>query len=394
MSRCSRSATGALAALVVTLALAACSESGAQAPAGGPPPPPPEVTVVPLAAEKVTVYEEYIGQTDAADTVELRARVSGLLERQVAPDGAFVRRGDLVFTLDREPFATVLAQSRAQLAQAEAQLANSTLNLARSRPLAEEQALSQQELDSWVTRERSDRAAVEVARAQVRAADLNVSYTEIRAPRDGFLSRAQVRPGGVVTQATTLLATLYSSDPMYVNFTVPEGRVFDFQKRLAGQTGKPLPFTLTLPDGSVYPQPSRLSFVDPSVDPKSGTLQVRLAVANPKRDLKPGFLVKVKVPAYENASAVRIPGRAVTELLGRQSVYVVSADGKLESRTLAGPQRVGQDWVVEQGFRPGELVIVEGSQRIRPGLTQVKPVPPKPPAGAGKGVGGAPPGKG
>mgnify|MGYP000911229034 CR=1 FL=1 len=104
--------------------------------------------------------------------------------------------------------------------------------------------------------------------------------------------------------------------------------------------------------------------------------------------------MKVKVPAYENASAVRIPGRAVTELLGRQSVYVVSADGKLESRTLAGPQRVGQDWVVEQGFRPGELVIVEGSQRIRPGLTQVKPVPPKPPAGAGKGVGGAPPGKG
>lgn len=381
--------------IALTLLLQACGDSGAQSPPGGQAPPPPEVSVVRLTAEKVTVYEEYIGQTDAADTVELRARIGGLLERQAVPDGAFVRKGDLVFALDREPFATAVAQSRAQLVQAEAQLANSQLNLDRAKPLAAEQALSQQELDGWVTKERSDRATVEVVRAQVRAAELNLSYTEIRAPRDGFLSRAAVRPGGVVTQASTLLATLYSSDPMYVNFVVPEGRVFEFQKRLNGQkAGGSLPFTITLPDSSVYPQAPRLSYVDPTIDPKNGTLQVRLAVPNPQRELKPGFLVRVKVPAYENANAVRIPGRAVTELLGRRSVYIVEEGGKLATRELANPQRAGQDWVVSSGFTPGEMIVVEGTARIRPGLTQVKPVPFKPPAPGGPPKGSPAPQKG
>jgi membrane fusion protein, multidrug efflux system len=360
-------------------------------PAPGAAPPPPEVTVMKLSTERVTVFEEYVGQTDAADTVEIRARVNGLLERQIVADGAYVRRGQLLFALDREPFATALVQARAQLAQAEAQLANSTLNLNRSRPLAAEQALSQQELDSWVTRERSDRATVDLVRAQVRTAELNVSYTQIQAPRDGFLSRGLVRPGGVVSQATTLLATLYSSDPMYVNFTVPEGRAFDFQKRLA-QTGKAaLPFAVLLPDGTTYSQAPKLSYVDPTVDTKNGTMQIRLSLANPQRDLKPGLLVKVKVPAYENDNAVRIPGRAVTEILGRRSVYIVAADGKFEARDMVGARRAGQDWIVEKGFQPGEMVIVEGIGKIRPGLTQVKPMPPRPPGGGGGPGAGKPP---
>ncbi|MEO7403312.1 MAG: efflux RND transporter periplasmic adaptor subunit, partial [Burkholderiales bacterium] len=235
-------------------------------------------------------------------------------------------------------------------------------------------------------------------RAQVRTAELNLSYTDIRAPRDGMLGRAQVRPGGVVTQGTTLLATLYSIDPMYVNFTVPEARVFDFQKRLSGmQTGKEqsLPFTITLPDGKQYNHQPRLSMVDPAVDPKNGTLQVRLAVSNVERVLKPGLIVRVRAPSYENPNGIRIPGRAVQETLGRRTVYVVAEDGKLQVRDLIAPQRAGQDWVVEKGFQPGEQVIVEGTGKIRPGITQVRPSlakpTPKPPSapGAPK-AGGAP----
>lgn len=394
--------TTALAALVALVS--ACGDGVAQPAAKGPGgpgmAPPPEVTVLRLAPEKVTVFEEYVGQTDAVDTVEVRARITGLLERQVVPDGAAVRRGQLLFTLDREPFVAALQQARAQLAQAEANAANSRQVLERLRPLAKDQAVSLQDLDAAVARERVDAATVEVAKAQVRTAELNLSYTEITAPRDGVLSRALVRPGGVVSAATTLLATLYAVDPMYVNITVPEARVFAFQKRLAEQTGKGnvVPFELILPDGSTYAQPTRLAFVDPAVDARNGTLQVRLAVANPQRQLRPGFIMKVKVPAYEAAAAVRVPGRAVTEVLGRRSVYVVRDDGTFETRDLVAPRRAGQDWIVEQGFQPGEMVIVEGTAKIRPGLTQVKPMPPKPaggpPGGAGGGAGGPPGGAG
>jgi membrane fusion protein, multidrug efflux system len=176
-----------------------------------------------------------------------------------------------------------------------------------------------------------------------------------------------------------------------VNFTVPEARVFDFQKKLVASGAKDgaLPLAILLPDGSTYPHSPKLSYVDPVIDPKNGTLQVRLSVPNRDKQLKAGLFVKVKAPLYEADAAVRIPGRAVTEILGRRSVYVVQEDGKLEPRELVGARRAGQDWVVEKGFTPGEMVIVDGTGKIRPGLTHVKPVPPKPPAG---GPGGAPKG--
>lgn len=370
--------------LAVASFLLAASPAGVAQPAPGTQPPPPEVTVVRVQPEKVVVHQEFIGQTDAVDTVEIRARITGLLERQLVPDGAVVRKGQPLFELDREPFLAALQQARAQLAQAEANAMNSKQVLERLRPLVREQAATQQDLDAAVAKERVDSAAVDLARAVVRTNELNLSYTEILAPRDGVLSRALVRPGGVVSQASTLLATLYAVDPMYVNFTVPEGRVFEFQKRLASQTSRSgvVPYEVRLPDGSLVRPPVRLSYVDPAVDPKSGTLQVRLALANADRSLRPGFLVTVRVPVYENAAAIRIPGRAVTEILGRRNVFVVKDDGSFETRELADARRAGQDWIVEKGFEPGEQVIIEGTARIRPGIARVKPMPPKPPAPA------------
>jgi membrane fusion protein, multidrug efflux system len=379
-----------LIALALSFGLSGCGDTNAQpAPGKGPGAPgaglpPPEVGVAKLTTEKVTMFEEFVGQTDAADTVEIRSRVMAILERQVVADGEPVRRGQLLFVLDKEPFAATVAQSRAQLAQAEANHANSKQVLERIAPLAREQAVSQQDLDAAIAKERSDAALVDVITAQLRSALLNLSYTEITAPRDGLMSRAQVRPGGMVMQGTTLLATLYSNDPMYVNFTIPESRAFEFQKRLVAMNklGGTLPFAVILPDGTPYKQAPRLSFVDPVVDSRSGTLQVRLSVPNPGRELRAGLYVRVKVPFYEVVSAVRIPGRAVVELLGRRTVYIVQPDGKLETRDIRDARRSGQDWVIEKGFEAGEMVIVEGTGKIRPGITQVKIAAAKPPVGA------------
>ncbi len=385
---------GALVALCAALCLSGCGDTSAQpAPGKGPAgpgggPPPPEVTVAKLATEKVTVYEEYVAQTDAADTVEIRSRITALLDRQVVADGQAVRKGQLLFVLDKEPLAASLAQVRAQRAQAEANHSNSRQVLERIVPLAKEQAVSQQDLDAAVAKERNDAAQVEVIRAQQRSAELNLSYTDVVAPRDGLMSRAQVRPGGMVMQGTSLLATLYSNDPMYVNFTVPESGAFAFQKRLVAMNkpGGTLPLSVILPDGTPYKHAPKLSFVDPVVDPKSGTLQVRLSVPNPSLELKAGLYVRVKVPTYENDSAVRIPGRAVVELLGRRTVYIVQSEGKLETRDIGAARRAGQDWIVEKGFTAGEMVIVEGTGKIRPGITQVNVASPKPAAGAAKGA--------
>ena len=195
---------------LIALAFIQVGDTHAQpAPGKGGPggPPPPEVAVAKLTTEKVTVFEEYVGQTDAADTVEIRSRITALLDRQVVADGQAVRKGQLLFVLDREAFAAVYAQVTAQLAQAEANHDNSKQVLERIRPLAKEQAVSQQDLDAAVAKERNDAALVEVMRAQQRTAQLNLSYTEIVAPRDGLMSRAQVRPGSMVTQGSTLLAT-------------------------------------------------------------------------------------------------------------------------------------------------------------------------------------------
>ena len=197
-----------------------------------PAPAPPEVSVVKLTAMPVTLFEEYVGQTEAVDTVEIRARVGGILERQAFEDGARVKKGDVLFVLDQQPYIAALEQAKATLAQAQAAHVNSKQNLARAQPLSAEQAISQQELDAATAKERSDAANVQAAEAQVRQGELNLGYTTIRAPRDGDMSKALIKPGGLVNASSTLLTTLYSVDPLYVNFTISEQKLGELQKQL------------------------------------------------------------------------------------------------------------------------------------------------------------------
>ncbi len=368
----------ALAAIL--LVLSACSGKG-----GNQPPPAPEVTVIKAVAQPVTIYDEYVGQTEAVDTVEIRARVNGVLERQSFVDGGRVKKGDLLFVIDQQPFIAALAQAKAALAQAQATHLNSKQVLERVRPLLADQAISQQDLDSAIARESADAASVDAARALLTSAVLNLDYTTIRAPRDGLISKALIKPGGLVNASTTLLTTLYSIDPIYVNFTISEQKMLGPQKQLmrnsGGDKGKALPFRLRLVDGTEYKYGGRLNFVDAAVDAKSGTLQVRLSVPNPDRLLRAGQFVQVVLPVQE-VNAIRVPQQAVQELQGKRSVFVVDAESKAAYREVVANTRLGNDWLVEGGLKADEMVIVEGAGKVRPGAP-VKPATAMPADAAG-----------
>jgi membrane fusion protein, multidrug efflux system len=361
-----------LALATLGVALAACSSRS-----DPPPPPPPEVSVMKAAESPITLYEEYAAQTEAVDMVEIRARVGGMLERQAYHDGATVRKGQLLFVIDPRSYAAALDQARAALDQAQASLTNSQQNLARLRPLADVHAVSQQDLDAAVSKEGTDAANVAAMRAALDQAQLNFGYTTIRAPRAGVVSKALVSPGGLVTANQTLLATLYSVDPIYVSFTISQQRQLALQRQLKrGANEKKelaIPFRIKLADGSEYPQVGKINYVDPAVDPKTGTLELRLSVPNPDRLLRPGEFVRVAVPAVQNPHAMRIPQEAVQELQGQHFVYVVGADNKVVYREVNATTRLGNDWVVEGGLQPGDMIVVAGTQKVRPGAP-VKPV--------------------
>lgn len=325
----------------------------------------------------VTVYDEYVAQTQAPDTIEIRCQVTGLLERQGFADGARVKKGDLLYVIDQRPFESQLAQAKASLAQAEANLVNAQQNLARNSRLIAQKAVSQQDYDTAVAQERASTALVEAQRALSRNAALNLEFATIRAPRDGIMSSSQVKPGALITAQQTLLTTLYSSDPMWVYFSVSEGKLLEVQKKLKHPPGErpdqAPPFHIRLADGTEYNLTGRLNFVDAAIDQKSGTLQVRISVPNPDRVLRPGLFVRVTFAAFENPNAIRIPQQAVQELQGLKSVYVVAAGDKAEPRPIVASYRIDNDWVVDSGLTSGDRVVIEGIGKLRPG-TPVKPV--------------------
>lgn len=365
-----------LSASIMTLFLLAALCACQQKNSGPPSPPPPEVAVVKVTSAPVTLFEDYAAQTEAVESVEIRARVNGILERQGFKDGAPVRKGDLLFIIDQQPFIAALAQAKANLSQAEASHLNSRQNLGRFKSLIAVNAISQQDLDGAIAKERADAASIEAAKAQLRQAQLNLGYATIRAPRDGVISKSLIRPGGLVNASATLLTTLYSVDPMYVGFTISERKFGELKAQGNARDPKsgPPEFGIKLIDGSTYAYKGRLDFVDATVDPKSGTLPVRLVVPNPHGELKPGQFIRVILTARQDPDAIVIPQKAVQELQGRHSVFIVGPDNKAEYRDVKAAARIGNDWLVEQGLKPGELLIVEGIAKVKPGAL-VKPVP-------------------
>jgi RND family efflux transporter MFP subunit len=417
---------GSLAALLMVagLALAACGRS----PEAVPVPKAPAVTVVAVAQRAVPVYGQYVGQTEAVKTVEVRARVEGFLQRQVAPDGADVKAGDLLFVIDPKPFEAALRQaeanvardtaqlrqSEAALAQREAEVQQAQANLDRDlaqlenartqeqryRTLLQQELIAREQYDQIRTNMtaldatlQADRAAlenaksalaaaratIENARAVIRAdeavvdnARLEVGYTTIRSPLDGRMGRAEVRVGSLVGKNdATLLATVSTLDPMYVNFSVSEREALQVwrgrQAEMRAQPGAD-GIRITLPDDRAYPNAGRLDFVDRAVDPRTGTLALRAAFANPDRLLQPGQYVRLRVLLDERPDALLVPQAAVQESQGSASVFVVGADQTVQSRVVKMGPRFGALWVVEDGVKAGEQVVVKGLQQIRAGM--------------------------
>ncbi len=361
------------AALLVVLALAGCGRGAA-----GPPAPQPVATLT-MRAQPTSLTQEYPAQLEASNTVEIRPQVAGILYRQAALEGAPVKRGQTLFEIDPQPYIAALAQAQAGLALANAAAAQAERDLARARPLTALDALSEKELDAAVAADASAHSQVKAAEAAVKTAELNLGYTNIRSPIDGVMSRALVRIGGVVTGYTTLLTTVYQTDPMYANFSVGEQRMLQVQREL----GRPLDqrnpsrrdFRILLADGSEYGLPAAMNFVDAAVDLRTDTLALRLTVPNPKQFLHAGQYIRVVVATAERQDALLLPQRAVQVLQDKNFVWIVDNTGAAQQRDVKMGQQQGSDWVVEQGLKPGDVVVVDGVQKLRPGMrVQAQPL--------------------
>jgi membrane fusion protein, multidrug efflux system len=367
-----------LASLLATSA--GCGEKEAP-----PPPPPPEVKVAPVVQRDVPVYIEVIGQTRGSTEIEVRARVEGYLESVDYREGSAVRKGQLLYTLDPRPFQANVAQARGVQAEAEAQLARARQDVVRYEPLVAKNAISRQEYDTSVQVARAAAASVEAAKAGVQRARIDLSFTRIYAPASGIAGKTEVYPGTLVGRGQGELLTHISQvEKIHVRVSLPEKDFIEYNRR--GQERRragaaPLKFELLLSDGSVHPEKGDLVFVDRAVDPETGTILVEVAFPNPGATIRPGQFGRVRVAIDEKKGAILVPQRAVTELQGVYNVAVVKPDDTVELRMVKPGERIGTLWVIDEGLKAGDRVVVEGVQKVRTGIKVTpRPAPAEPAA--------------
>lgn len=372
-----RSRPRAWVVLVVCLAfsLAACDrakEADKAKPAAAAAPP-PAVLVAEVVRKTVPIYNEFVAQTDARETVEIRARVQAFLEAQHFTEGTIVKKNQLLFTLDKREFQAKLQQAKAELEIALARLGKAETDERRLKPLAERRAVPQQDYDNAAANLLAAQANVSAARANVVAAELDLGYTTIRSPIAGLIGKRLVAPGNLVGKGeATLLDTVSSIDPIRVNATVSEAEYLRFFAHRKDQDMGSRSLELILADGSVYPHKGKVVIVDRAVDQKTGTLNFAAEFPNPEGRLRPGQFGRVRGVGEMVKDAILVPKRAVQEVQGMKAVLVVGADDMVALRTIQPGETVGDLLVVREGLKPGEQVIVDGMQKARPG-SKVKP---------------------
>lgn len=400
-----RRTTAGLATLALAAALVACgggSSGGAAsgpggAPAGGPgagagkAPPPPAVGVITVQPQSVAIRAELPGRLEAWRTAQVRARVAGIVQQRLFTEGAEVKAGQSLYQLDAAPYRNTLDSATATVAKAEANLAQAQATLTRNEPLAAAKAISQTEWVAAQTAVKQAQADLATAKAAVQSARLNVEYAAVKAPISGRIGRALVTEGALVGQGeATQLALIQQVDRLYVNFTQPASealrlrRAFESgQFKRAGGAGAEV--RVVLDDGTEYPLPGKLLFSDLTVDTTSGQVTLRAEVPNPEGTLLPGLFVKVRVAQAETDSGVLVPQQAVTRGTAGDTVMVVGEGNMPAPRPVKIGGANGNAWVVLDGLKAGEQVIVDGFQKMRP-KSPVTPVPwtpgGKPPAGA------------
>ena len=395
-----------LAVLLALLAalLSGCGQKNDAAPAGGGAagngPPPAEVGVVPVQPRAVGLVTELPGRLEASRVAQVRARAAGIVQKRLFTEGSDVKAGQPLFQIDAASYQTAVASAQATLARAQANLTQATAQAERYRPLVEANAISKQEYVNAVAAQKAAEADVAAARAAVRSNQINLGYASVTAPISGRIGRALVTEGALVGQGeATPLALVQQINPMYVNFTQSTTDVLALRravesgkfKRAGG--GESSPVQIVLEDGTVYGQAGKLLFSDLSVDPTSGQITLRAEVPNPRGVLLPGMYVRVRVEQAETPSGIVVPQQAVQRGSTGDTVTVVGSDGKVTQRPVKVGSAQGGSWVVLEGLSAGEMVMVDGFQKLR-GNAPVKPVPWQAPgaaAGAGPAASAAPP---
>jgi len=420
---------GAVALLSVVL-LVGCSttgQNGGPAVAAATP-----VMVVEIQPADVPIFADFAAQTYARDMVEVRGRVDGYLERWLFRPGSEVRAGDILYVLDLRPYEASVQQATANLKQgeadldfarhqvsllqAQANLASAQANLVkvqqdyeRLKPLVDADAASKQDLDaalaalrageanvrayqasvdqatlSTKTQIDSTQAKMEALKAALQTAELNLQYGTIRAPISGRIGDSLIPVGGLVNpNSAQPLTTIVPLDPIWIRFKVTESEYLSWVKRGQRTLGGDLPLRLILADDSEFPSKGQITDSLNQVDPKTGTLELQASFPNPQHRLLPGQFGRVRVQVDERKNALLVPQRAVQQLQNMQTVYTVGPDNKVQARPVTTAERVGEQWVIEQGLKPGDRVIVEGQLKVRPGAL-VQPLPYREPADAAK----------
>ena len=364
-----RAAPLALFLLPATVVFAA----GCASPKAAPSIPSPEVEVASVVQKDVPIYSEWVATLDGYVNAQIQPQVTGYVIRQTYKEGSFVRKGQILFQIDPRPFQALLDQVNAQLAQAQAQLGKTQMDVDRDTPLAKERAIAQSQLDNDIQANQAAKAGVKAAEAQVEQAKLNLEFTDVKSLLDGISGIAQVQIGNLVNP-TTVLTSVSQVNPMKAYFSISEQEYIHFADRINAETQKETPtngppFELILADGSVYPHKGVGLLTNRQVDVATGTIQVISSFPNPKNALRPGQFGRLRAAPEIRNGALLVPQKAVTELQGTYQLAVVSADGKVSIRAVKVGARVGPLWIVESGVKPGELVIVEGLQKVQNGST-------------------------
>ncbi|MEM7169741.1 MAG: efflux RND transporter periplasmic adaptor subunit [Pseudomonadota bacterium] len=365
-------------AFLLILPLAACGEDQAQDPAAQAPP--PSVTVAPVVREDVTPSFEFVGRVEAVNSVELRARVEGFLEKRNFEEGGEVKKGQLLFLIEQPPYQAQVDQAKAELAGAEATLENAKVTLARNQKLIERGTVSQASLDEATAGEREANAQVLQKKAALEKAKIDFGYTEIHAPIDGTIGRADITVGNLVGPTSPPLANIVSLDPIYVIISVSEKDLLEARRSGEIQNDKnTLIPRLELSDGKDYASPGKFDFIDNRVDPNTDTIEVRAIFPNPDGILVPDQFATVIIEQSDPVSALVVPQAAIQENQSGKFVLLVDDKNTVQQQRVTTGEQDGTNWVITEGLSEGQQVIVQGLQKVRPGVT-VQPVTESAPA--------------
>lgn len=335
---------------------------------------PPEVVVQTLAGQTTPLTIDLVSEVKAFREVDLSPRVSGLVIQQHFRPGQKVKEGDLLFNIDPRAYDEALIDAQAKLAEAEAVLARTRQDVERYKPLLPDNAIPRQTYDQAVASEQQNAAVAKARRAGLEKARLDRSYADVRSPISGQIGLQKIEVGSLATAGQSVLATVSTLDPVLAYFSIPEVDYINFSRKFNGSKQDDNPIELILADGSTYAHPGKVDFADRAMNSATGTLTLRAVFPNPEGLLRPGMNTRVRI-VYEVAqNALLIPQKAVTELLGKQFASVLVEGNRIEQRPIRTGARIGDLWLIEDGLKAGEQVVVEGLQKARPGSV-VKPVP-------------------